>query len=97
MVKRVGLTLAVLAVGLGALLATHCLPPADGCTPQATRCNGQSAEICDGEQRWGVFMDCKEVAAQSGGEWMCCREPVAEGVIGHTCAPVAQCPNGGTP
>jgi hypothetical protein len=73
------LVVAVLAAGLAA-----CPPPIDGCTVGATRCAGESAQVCDSDQRWTEIMNCRDVAAQSGGRWTC-------GVYddgGHACLPV---------
>jgi hypothetical protein len=83
------------------LLAPMCLPPPDGCTPTATRCNGQVAEVCDGATRWSKVMDCAQVAAQSGGAWVCCAvmpdagtAPDAGIVPDHVCVPKSECPGG---
>ena len=84
------LSSAVVAVAGFAL--PMCLPAADGCTPLATRCSGNAAEICDGDQRWGTSLDCNQVAQQSGGIWACC---VAEVEAGATCLPKNDCPQGG--
>jgi hypothetical protein len=89
---------AAAALGAAALLLPMCLPPPDGCTPLATRCNGERAEICDGATRWSLVMDCAEVAAQSGGDWVCCAlGPADAGASAeHTCLPPTEC-SGGTP
>jgi hypothetical protein len=72
----------IIAVVAGALAA--CPPPIDGCTVGATRCAGQSAQVCDSDQRWSEIMSCADVAAQSGGQWMC--GPFGD--ADHTCLPV---------
>lgn len=97
--KKVFVKMTVMAAGALALacglLLPRCLPPPDGCTPLKTRCNGHVAEICDGEQRWGSYMDCDQTAAQSGGSWVCCVPPNDAGAAQATCLPTNQCPAGG--
>ena len=101
--KRVIIASAVLCAA-GALLPM-CLPPADGCIPTATRCEGDQAEVCDGDTRWTVLEYCSDVAAQSGGSWTCCAVPSDAGVAedggpgpDHICVPSDLCttvPDGG--
>lgn len=88
--------LACAAMAVAGILVSRCLPAPDGCTPLATRCSGHAAEICDGEQRWGVSVDCDQTAAQSGGSWVCCPGNDDAGV-GATCLPAGECPQGGNP
>lgn len=84
----------VLVVALGCAVL-RCLPSPDGCTPLATRCNANVAEICDDNERWGMYLDCNEVAAQSGGTWVCCAPAGDAGAAGATCLPAGTCPQGG--
>jgi hypothetical protein len=92
--RRLGFVLATaLAVAL-VPAGPSCLPPPDGCTPTATRCVGQRAEICDGATRWSLDMDCSEVSAQSGGSWVCCAFDAGDGLTEHTCLPAADCHGG---
>ena len=86
--------LIVTLVGACGLLDLECLPPPDGCTPLAMRCNGPAAEICDEETRWGAFMNCDDVAAQSGGVWVCCAATGDAGAPMTTCVRAGQCSGG---
>ena len=81
-------------VGACGLFELQCLPPPDGCTPLTMRCNGSVAEICDGESRWGAFMSCDDVAAQSGGVWVCCATAGDAGAATATCVRAEQCSGG---
>ena len=89
-------TLVAVVLALGPLVP-GCLPPSDGCEPLTTRCNGPIAEICGGDERWGTILDCNEVAAQSGGEWVCCAYEDETGETGHTCLTPDECPKGSAP
>jgi hypothetical protein len=58
------------------LVAASCAPECP--TRGATRCEGNTAEICDADGRWQRFIDCTEL----GMDWVCA--PL-EG--DHTCVP----------
>lgn len=72
----------------------RCLPPPDGCTPLATQCNGPVAEICDEQMRWGGYLNCDEIAKQSGGAWVCCPENSDAGRPEATCVRATDCHGG---
>jgi hypothetical protein len=81
--------------GAGVLLVM-CVSPPDACTPLATRCAGNVAEICDAKQRWAPFLDCDDVGVQNGGGlWTCCVSEDGDAGPLHTCLPGAQCSGGG--
>ena len=84
----------VIGIGIAsaAVLILRCLPPASGCTPLATQCTGNVAEICDSEQRWGTYMDCTQIGQQSGGTWVCCPNVDA----GASCMPNSCSAQGGS-
>ncbi len=77
--KNLMACLIVFVIGLSGCRGT------DACTPNETRCNGNSAEICDSEQRWGAFMDCDQVGRYNAGTWVCAKPEQDAGV---TCLPV---------
>lgn len=59
------------------------------CTAQATRCSGNTAEICDSRGHWRTLMDCDEVEGESS---FSCQQTMVEGESGedeegHTCLP----------
>ena len=67
----------------------HCRP-SDGCSPGATRCSGNVAELCDADRAYHDFIDCDQVSQQSGEAFSCAlvRESTEDGdVVGHTCIP----------
>ena len=77
-------------------LLVGCTPDEDGCAPKSTRCNGQVVELCDGEKRWTLLINCNELTSQigDGGAWACkpLERPTEFG--GHTCLPAG---DGGAP
>lgn len=66
-------------------LALCACEPVDHCRVNDTRCSGQTAQVCDSDQRWVEIMNCDEVAAQSGGTWTC---RMLDDGSGHACLPV---------
>jgi hypothetical protein len=69
----------------------HCRPT-DGCTPGATRCSGNVAEICDADGSYHELADCDLVSEQSGAPFACAfvDETTEDGrITGHTCVPAA--------
>lgn len=86
------LLLVIGAAALGTCASCHpddvMLGPKDGCTEASMRCSGNVVEVCDGDQRWVASQDCDEVAALSGGDWVCddqgdaepfCRPAITDG------------------
>jgi hypothetical protein len=53
------------------------------CTPGATRCVGDSAQVCLANGQWREFESCSAVGQQSGGSWQCGASPSVDG--GVTC------------
>lgn len=45
--------------------------PAPQCEVGQTRCNGETAEICDSAQQWSYRADCEFITQHSDGEWVC--------------------------
>lgn len=80
-------------LALAALLAGCPLPPADGCTPLATRCSPDGVpQSCSPTQRWtsgALQRPCSSRAAAA----VCCRtrSPYGAGGETHACVPVALC------
>jgi|GEM_PF-6581193 len=61
----------------------------DGCESDATRCNGDSVEICNTETDWEIEADCGEIEDFGIGiEWTCCVDP-DDGL--HSCLPADEC------
>ncbi|WP_249348664.1 hypothetical protein [Corallococcus exiguus] len=86
MMKALALT-ALAVVCLGA----HCRP-IDGCGLGATRCTGNTAEICDADGSYHELADCDEVSARSGAPFVCAfvDETTDDGhITGHTCVPAS--------
>jgi len=50
-------------------------------TPLNTRCNDNTVEICDAQQRWQVVMSCDAV---NDGGWVCSSVEVGD-EVGHAC------------
>ncbi len=76
------------AVAAAALLA-HC-PAAERCSPGASRCSGNVAEICSANGFYHELADCDVVSRQSGGPFVCgyVEETTRDGLVtGHTCVP----------
>jgi len=70
--KYVGMMLIALA-----LSATGC----GVCVAEATRCQGQTAQICDSRGRWQTVMDCD--AVQGDSVFSCVEDADGD----HTCLP----------
>jgi hypothetical protein len=86
MMKALALT-ALTVVCLGA----HCRP-IDGCGLGATRCTGNTAEICDADGSYHELADCDEVSARSGAPFVCAfvDETTDDGhITGHNCVPAS--------
>ncbi len=84
MMKALALT-ALAVVCLGA----HCRP-IDGCVRGATRCTGNTAEICDADGSYHEIADCDDVSERSGALFVCefVDETTEDGhITGHTCVP----------
>lgn len=65
------------------------------CTPGESRCNGNIAEICDGNGLWVTNEDCSKVQAPYPTTWTCCYIAKHKG---YTCMPQNVCsPDGATP
>jgi hypothetical protein len=80
------LLLTALAV---ACLGAHCRP-IDSCALGATRCAGNTAEICDADGSYHELADCDDVSERSGAPFVCAyvEETTEDGrVTGHTCVP----------
>lgn len=72
-------------------LGAHCRP-IDGCVRGATRCTGNTAEICDADGSYHEFADCDDVSEQSGALFVCAlvEETTEDGhITGHTCVPAS--------
>jgi hypothetical protein len=54
---------------------------ADGCVPEALRCQGTRLEVCDADRNWARVVDCADVTP---GVWVCCPDQA-------TCVPAAAC------
>ena len=61
----------------------------DECTQGATRCRGDSAEICNAGGRWAPFLACGELTSDDGGPFACCVADPASGPD-VTCLPKAE-------
>lgn len=82
------LLLTALAV---ACLGAHCRP-IDGCVLGATRCTGNTAEICGADGSYHELADCDDVSERSGAPFLCAfvDETTEDGhIIGHTCVPAS--------
>jgi len=81
----------VLAPIAGALLSGCPLPPADGCTPLATRCSPEGVpQSCSPSQRWtsgALQRPCAQRAAGS----VCCRARSPYGTELYACVPQSVC------
>lgn len=80
------LLLTALAV---ACLGAHCRP-IDSCVLGATRCAGNTAEICDADGSYHELADCDDVSERSGAPFVCAYvdETTEDGhITGHTCVP----------
>ena len=72
------------------LVAAGCRQ-ADNCVPQATRCAGNVAELCNANRNWQTQLNCTEVGKRSGAQFVCAyvSEQTDDGLIqGHTCVSV---------
>lgn len=72
-----------------ACLGAHCRP-IDGCVRGATRCTGNTAEICDADGSYHELADCDYVSERSGAPFVCAfvDEETEDGrITGHTCVP----------
>ena len=77
------------SAAFAALFLAQCRP-SDGCIPQATRCDGNVAQICDADQYWQDLADCDMVSSDAGVAFVCrfVSETNDDGeVVGHTCVP----------
>ncbi len=81
----------VLALILTAVMAAACRTGEPCPAPGETRCAAQVAEVCSGGGEWVPFMDCDEVALQSGnGPWVCGPVEVEEGkTVQRGCIPTS--------
>ena len=59
------------------------------CTPEATQCRGNVAEICLSDGHWDVNMDCDRVTENSGLQFVCCPVETFGGGMTHACMPGA--------
>lgn len=78
---------------LGLLLGGAACPN-DNCTPAATRCYLNRAQICGSDRNWRLLADCEDLGATTV-DWACCWQggDPGEGVPeGHTCLPTDECP-----
>ncbi|RJS14139.1 hypothetical protein DRW03_35445 [Corallococcus sp. H22C18031201] len=75
----------LLAPLLATALLAHCKAP-DGCAPMATRCAGNTAEICNADGSWQVLADCDAVSNNIGATFTCTYVNEAE-AAGYTCMP----------
>ena len=60
-------------IGLGAALCVfvaHCHIIRQ-CSPAATRCVGNTVQICDADGNWFELMDCNDIGLRSGDEFRC--------------------------
>ncbi|MBC7173703.1 MAG: hypothetical protein H5U40_14785 [Polyangiaceae bacterium] len=76
------------ALAAAALLA-HC-PAAERCSPGASRCSGNVAEVCSANGFYHELANCDLVSRQSGVPFVCghVEETTIDGhVAGHTCVP----------
>ena len=63
------------------------------CETNDTRCQGNVAQICDGDGDWAELMDCDEVVGEPEVEWRCCgfeSESYPEEIL-HGCLPAEDC------
>jgi hypothetical protein len=70
-------------------LGAHCRP-IDSCELGATRCAGNTAEICDADGSYHELADCDDVSERSGATFVCAYvdETTEDGhITGHTCVP----------
>lgn len=56
----------------------------DGCEKNATRCNGDRAEMCSSGGEWELIADCSEI---EGAAFLCCADPVG----GYNCMLAEEC------
>ena len=61
----------------------------DSCVVGDTRCNAQEVQICNTSKKWSTIDDCKIIASQSGGVWVCA-PPVPETSLPAACLPVPE-------
>lgn len=61
------------------------------CVTNKTKCEGNSARICNSQGHWIDFQNCDETAKLSGGDWVCCALPGEDSDV--TCLPKDQCGN----
>lgn len=81
----------VCALALGIALLTGCpLPPADGCTPFATRCSPSGIpETCSQSARWSYAPPAVPCAQR--GPVVCCNTRSPWGRELHACTPQSEC------
>jgi hypothetical protein len=59
------------------------------CKIGTTRCDGNAAVACLSNGTWHKFLDCDQVARQTGeGPWSCQQVPRTDGQLESTCLPV---------
>lgn len=69
------------------ILAMFLLSACSECDPGAFRCQGQTLEVCGGDDRWEPTMDCAEIVDfETGAEWECC-----DGDAGPGCYTADEC------
>ncbi len=58
------------------------------CSPNQTRCQHQSVEICDANERWVEIQSCDGIQSDDDTPWTCCAVPADElGPASHACSP----------
>jgi len=77
-IGTLGIVVILLIVGF-TLLGCH-----DGCDKNATRCNGDSAEMCSSGGDWTLIADCSEI---EGAAFECCADPAG----GYNCMLTTEC------
>ena len=68
----------------------------DECSENATRCSGDSAEMCSSGGEWELIADCSEI---DGAEFACCADPAGgyNCMLAEECAPLDAGSDGGAP
>ena len=68
----------------------------DECSENATRCSGDSAEMCSSGGEWELIADC---AAIEGAAFACCADPAGgyNCMLAEECAPLDAGSDGGVP
>ncbi len=62
------------------------------CRAGATRCTGDTVEVCDANGHWEHLADCSGVTDSTEPSWECCAlEGFGDAGVLHACLPASEC------